>query len=161
MPLRTQVTEVTSGARSPSPVLLSHSGGFLSYEPSGGGSNALHVKKRQNSSVIHFPSVILREKTSLKQKAKVEFVQSCPTLCDPMDYPGQKLEWVAFPFSRGSPQPRDRTQVSHVAGGFFTRATRRDFEYFPFFSPKGSPPCPSPSVNLCICRALGLEWSPL
>ena len=28
-------------------------------------------------------------------------------------------EWVAFPFSRGSSQPRDRTQVSHIAGGFF------------------------------------------
>ena len=26
------------------------------------------------------------------------------------------LEWVAFPFSRGSSQPRDRTQVSHIAG---------------------------------------------
>jgi len=30
------------------------------------------------------------------------------------------LEWVAFPFSRGSSQPRDRTHVSHIAGGFFT-----------------------------------------
>ena len=30
------------------------------------------------------------------------------------------LEWVAFPFSRGSSQPRDLTQVSHIAGGFFT-----------------------------------------
>ena len=30
------------------------------------------------------------------------------------------LEWVAFPFSRGSSQPRDQTQVSHIAGGFFT-----------------------------------------
>ena len=30
------------------------------------------------------------------------------------------LEWVAFPFSRGSSQPRDRTQVSRTAGGFFT-----------------------------------------
>ena len=30
------------------------------------------------------------------------------------------LEWVAFPFSRGSSQPRHRTQVSHIAGGFFT-----------------------------------------
>ena len=28
------------------------------------------------------------------------------------------LEWVAFPFSRGSSQPRDGTQVSHIAGGF-------------------------------------------
>ena len=30
------------------------------------------------------------------------------------------LEWVAFPFSRGSFQPRDRTQVSCIAGRFFT-----------------------------------------
>ena len=30
------------------------------------------------------------------------------------------LEWVAFPFSRGSSQRRDRTQVSCIAGGFFT-----------------------------------------
>ena len=28
------------------------------------------------------------------------------------------LEWVAFPFSRGSSQPRDQTQVSRIAGGF-------------------------------------------
>ena len=30
------------------------------------------------------------------------------------------LEWVTFPFSRGPTQPRDQTQVSHIAGGFFT-----------------------------------------
>ena len=30
------------------------------------------------------------------------------------------LEWVAMPSSRGSSQPRDQTQVSWVAGGFFT-----------------------------------------
>ena len=30
------------------------------------------------------------------------------------------LVWVAIPSSRGSSQPRDRTQVSHIAGGFFT-----------------------------------------
>ena len=30
------------------------------------------------------------------------------------------LEWVAFPFSRGSSQPRNRTHVSRTAGGFFT-----------------------------------------
>ena len=35
------------------------------------------------------------------------------------------LEWVAFPFSRGSSQPSDQTQVSRIAGGFFTSwATR-------------------------------------
>ena len=36
------------------------------------------------------------------------------------------LEWVAFPFSRGSSLPRDCTQVFHIAGGFFTSwATRK------------------------------------
>ena len=34
--------------------------------------------------------------------------------------PGQNTEWVAFPFSRGSSQPREGTQVSHIAGRFFT-----------------------------------------
>jgi len=30
------------------------------------------------------------------------------------------LEWVAIPFSRRSSQPWDQTQVSRIAGGFFT-----------------------------------------
>ena len=30
------------------------------------------------------------------------------------------LKWVAFLFSRVSFQTRDRTQVSHIAGEFFT-----------------------------------------
>ena len=57
---------------------------------------------------------------------KVKVAQSCPTLCDPMDcivhgiLQARILEWVAFPFSRGSSPPRDRTQVSRIAGRFFT-----------------------------------------
>ena len=57
---------------------------------------------------------------------KVKVAQSCLTLCYPTDYTVHEilqtriLEWVAFPFSRGSSQPRDRTQVSRIAGGFFT-----------------------------------------
>ena len=31
------------------------------------------------------------------------------------------LEWVAYPFSRRFLQPRNRTRVSYIAGGFFTR----------------------------------------
>ena len=56
----------------------------------------------------------------------VKVTQWCLTLCDPMDYTvygilqARILEWVALPFCRGSSQPRDRTQVSHVAGEFFT-----------------------------------------
>ena len=57
---------------------------------------------------------------------KVKVAQSCPTLCNPVDYTvrgilqARILEWVAFPFSRGSSQLRDQTQVSHIAGVFFT-----------------------------------------
>ena len=44
------------------------------------------------------------------------------------------LEWVAMPSSRGSSQPRDRTQVSHIAGRFFiiwaTRETQSIFLVF-------------------------------
>ena len=50
---------------------------------------------------------------------EVKVAQLCLTLCDPMDYTvhgilqPRILEWVAFPFSRGSSQSRDRIQVSH------------------------------------------------
>ena len=49
----------------------------------------------------------------------VKVTQSCATLCDPMYYTvhvilqARILEWVAFPFSRGSSQPRDQTQGSN------------------------------------------------
>ena len=57
---------------------------------------------------------------------KVKVAQSCLTLFDPMDYTvhgilqARILEWVDFSFSRASSQSRDRTQVSCIAGGFFT-----------------------------------------
>ena len=57
---------------------------------------------------------------------KVKVAQLCLPLCDPMDcrvhgiLQDRILEWVAFSFSTGSSQPRDRTQVSRIAGGFFT-----------------------------------------
>ena len=48
-----------------------------------------------------------------ERKVKVKVAQSCPTLCDPIDYTvhgifqAKILEWVAIPFSRGSSQPKD------------------------------------------------------
>ena len=51
---------------------------------------------------------------------KVNVAQSCMTLCDPKDYTvhgilqARILEWVVFP------SPGDQTQVSCIAGGFFT-----------------------------------------
>ena len=65
------------------------------------------------------------------QLARVsEVAQLCPTLCDTLDCspPGSSvhgmlqariLEWVAISFSRDSSQPRDRTQVSRIAGRLF------------------------------------------
>ena len=59
-----------------------------------------------------------------------EVTQSCPTLCDPVDFSlpsssvhwilqARMLEWVAISFSRGSSQPRDRTRVSLTGGRHF------------------------------------------
>ena len=58
--------------------------------------------------------MFLKIKTCLKiflLKYEVKVAQSCPTLCDTMDYTvhgilqARILEWVAFPFSKGSSQP--------------------------------------------------------
>ena len=67
---------------------------------------------------------------------KMQVAQSCPTLCDPVDYTvhgilqARILEWVPFPFSRGSSQPRDQTQVSCIAGGFFTSWSTREAQKY-------------------------------
>ena len=63
---------------------------------------------------------------------KVKVTQLCLTLCDPMDYTvygilqARMLEWVAGPFSRVSSQTRDQTQVSRIAGRFYTSWANRE-----------------------------------
>ena len=63
--------------------------------------------------------------------AAAKSLQSCPTLCDPIDgnppgspVPGilqaRTLEWAAISFSKGFSQPRNQTRVSCIAGRFFT-----------------------------------------
>ena len=75
-----------------------------------------------------------------KCSLKVKVAQSCPTLCDSVDYTvhgilqARILEWVAFPFSRGSSQPRDQTQVSCIAGRFFTSWATREAQVFLIYS---------------------------
>ena len=53
------------------------------------------------------------------------------------------LEWVAFPFSKGSSQPRDQNQVSCIAGRFFTswakREAQEDWSGQPILSPADIP----------------------
>ena len=87
--------------------------------------------------VLPFPHYLPNAVASQRDKAlnnAAKSLQSCLTLCDPMDCspPGSSvhgilqartLEWVAIPFSRGSSQPRDRTQISFsscTASRFFT-----------------------------------------
>ena len=66
--------------------------------------------------------------------ARAKSIQWCPTLWDPVNcslqgfsvhgiLPARILEWVAVPSFRASSQPRDRTQVSCIAGRFFTAET--------------------------------------
>ena len=60
-----------------------------------------------------FPFPESRRQVQSRDAVKVKVTQSCPTLCYPMDYTvhgilqARVLEWVAFPFSRESSQPRD------------------------------------------------------
>ena len=66
---------------------------------------------------LYFTSILHR---------KVKVIQLCPTLCDHRNYTvhgilqARILEWIVFPFSRGSSQPRNWTQVSRISGGLFT-----------------------------------------
>ena len=107
---------------------------------------AMQLSQKQiNSSKSHKKSRVWGRDSFKKKKKKnrlilaekkVKVTHSCQTLCDPMDYiahgilQARILKWVAVPFSRGSSQPRDRTQVFHIAGGFFSSwATREAQEY--------------------------------
>ena len=78
---------------------------------------------------------VVKSKVTFYQLAmcvKMKVAQSCPTLWDPVDYTvygilqARILEWIVIPFSRGSSQPRNWTQVSHSAGRFFTSWATRE-----------------------------------
>ena len=73
------------------------------------------------------------------------------------------LEWVAISFSRGSSQPRDQTQASHVASRFFIIwATRETQEYWsgqPILPPGD---LPDPGIRLgvsCIAGRFFTRWT--
>ena len=85
-----------------------------------------------SSSLFFFLVIFL---PAFEKWKKVKVAQPCPTLCDPMYYrvhgilQARILERVAFPFSRGSSQPRDQTQVFRIEGRFFTSwVTREAFD---------------------------------
>ena len=99
------------------------------------------------------------------QCSAVQVAQSCPILCDPMDctvhgiLQARILEWVAFPFSRASSQPRDWTQVSHIAGRFFTSwATREAWGSFQPRIKLGSLMSPALAGGLFTTVLPGPSW---
>ena len=72
------------------------------------------------------------------------------------------LEWVTFPFSRGSSQPRDRTQVSRIAGGFFTSWTTGKPKNTGVGSPSLLPqifPTQESNLGLLHCRRILYQLS--
>ena len=84
-------------------------------------------------------------KHQLLFSVKTEFAQSHLTLCDPLDdtvhgiLQAWILQWVAVPLCKGSSQPRDRTHVSWMAGGFFINWATREahVKLFPLDSEPG------------------------
>ena len=86
-----------------------------------------------NSQILATMSRTQKITTNLQ---KVKVAQSCPTLHDSIDYTvhgilqARILEWVTIPFSRGSSQPRNRTQGSHIASRFFTSWAMREAQEY-------------------------------
>ena len=79
----------------------------------------------------NFSQLVQLKSVFLVAESESDVAQLCPTLCDPMDsnLPGSAvhgilqariLERAAISFSRGSSQPRDRTQVSCTVDRCFT-----------------------------------------
>ena len=97
-----------------------------------------HLKVGTQVSTLTLVCSVQNKALKSRKEAPKLVTQLCPTLFDPLDcsplrssvhgiLQARILEWVAVPSSRGSPQHRDRTGVSCIAGGFLTiRVTRED-----------------------------------
>ena len=69
------------------------------------------------------------------------------------------LEWIAFPFSRGSSQPRDQTQVSRIAGRFFTNwAIKEDNVSINYISGNNNVSINYVFLKIHWYHLLGSEW---
>ena len=95
--------------------------------------------------------------------------KSCPTLATPWSPPGscvhgilraRILQWVAISFSRGSSGPKNRTQVSYIAGRWFTGWAIRETHRSLCTGDKTKDPRQhdrlTPSVSICYVESLCL-----
>ena len=71
------------------------------------------------------------------------------------------LGWVAIPFSRESSQPRDQTQVSHIAGHLSHQGSWRILECFVPIPTPGDLPDPGiePGELSCIAGRFFTSWT--
>ena len=96
--------------------------------------------------------------------------QPCPTLCDSIDCSPSGFsvhgilqaripEWVVMPFSKGFSQPRDPTQVSPIASGFFTVWNHKILEWvvYPFL--RASFQSRNQTGVSCIAGGFFISWA--
>ena len=104
---------------------------FPCYQPSLSNSRSCSIERAALNAVtsthcITFCILFLNFPLGHPQIHCGKLLQSCLTLCNPMDCspPGSSisgilqariLEWVAMPSSGGSSQPRDQTRVAHIS----------------------------------------------
>ena len=71
------------------------------------------------------------------------------------------LEWVAISFSRGSSQPRDQTQVFHIAGRLFTLWATKEAKQTNMPFQKGNCLSYSQAISLLAYAFFSVKFSPL
>ena len=92
-------------------------------------AEAIKCQKRERALVHNLPDTLVLESILARRcvptlgglwvrpSVSCSVVSASLSLC-PWDSPGKKMEWAAILFSRVSSQPRDRTQVSCIAGRY-------------------------------------------
>ena len=102
----------------------------------------LSVSKPQRPAPCHWGSEVKWKSLSCVRPFATPWIYS------PWNSQARILEWVAFPFSRGSSQPRDQTQASCIAGGFFTSWATREACHWEAYK------------KICICAGsyVGQIW---
>ena len=103
------------GPHQPIPLLL---GKLLPPRPESSDPCSISYLSLLWAGSLHAPSV----NPSILGRPSLRYPVNCstpgPSVCGILQ--ARILEWVAIPFSRGSSRPRNQTQVSCTAGGFFT-----------------------------------------
>ena len=104
-------------------------------------------------------SAFLSSKSEVRVRvaSRIQIFATPWTIHSPSNSPGRILEWVVFPFSRGSSWPRNRTRVSCIADRFFTNWTIRGTPFYVI----GHPNKPFPRNRAAVCMHKALPSHPL